>query len=334
QKKNQLTIKESYTIDNFFKRDSINGKYTADFYADYIDDQLPDISGQIKTPVSVNYPYSIDYTLKLTLPYGWDMDNEHESISRNGYKFIGDKTVSDQDLNLRYQFTYLKDYIPLNELSQYKTDIKDMKDNKLPFSFYYIPDLKKVPFKLNYLMLVITLIVVCALVYIGIRIYKNETREEQYYGKNSLPPAIGGWLIWLMIILFATAADFLIKLIDEGYYSISKWNLLTAESIITIHRTQLVFEVTGYVSLMCFSVFCLILMFKRRDITPRFLKTYYLVMVLFLFIDYFVNSLVKQNFSDYNVEPIIEAIIIAALWTYYLNTSVRVKETFVVPYPN
>ncbi|MGZ3766494.1 MAG: DUF3857 domain-containing protein, partial [Mucilaginibacter sp.] len=223
--KNELTTTESYTINNFFKRDSVNKKYTADFYANEIDSQLPAIDGQIKTPVAVNYPYSMDYTIKVTLPYGWDMDNEHDTISRNAYKFTSDKTVSDDDLTLRYQFAYFKNFVPQAELSEFKSDIKDLKDEKLFFSFSYTPDIKKVPFKINYLMLIITLILICVFVYGGIRIYKNETREASYFDRtNSFGLALGGWLIWLAIVLFATALGILINLIDDGYFSVSKWD--------------------------------------------------------------------------------------------------------------
>jgi hypothetical protein len=109
EEKNELTTIESYTINNFFKRDSVNGKYNADLYADYISNQLPKIDGQVKTPVAVNYPYSIDYTIKVAMPYRWDIGNEHDAVNRNAYKFISDKIVSDNELALRYQFVYLKD---------------------------------------------------------------------------------------------------------------------------------------------------------------------------------------------------------------------------------
>ncbi len=118
--KNELVTIENYIIPDFFKRDSINGKYTADFYADYIGEQLPDIDGQMKTPVAVNYPYAIDYTINIILPYGWDMDNEHYAISRGAYKFACDKTVWNDKLSLRYQFSYLQDYVPAYKIGEFK----------------------------------------------------------------------------------------------------------------------------------------------------------------------------------------------------------------------
>ncbi len=110
KEKNEIIITESYTINNFFKLDSVNKKYTVNFFVDYISRQLPDIDGQTKTPVSVNYPYNIDYTIKVPMTHGWDMANKPDTIIRKAYKFNSDKTVSDTDLTLRYQFTYLKDF--------------------------------------------------------------------------------------------------------------------------------------------------------------------------------------------------------------------------------
>src|SRR5260370_24868076 len=98
-------------------------------------------------------------------------------------------------------------------------------------------------------------------------------------------------------------------------------------------KALLTFEVIGYVSVICSSVFCLLLVLNKRDISPRFIKLNYLFTVIYLFVDYFFNAFVKQEFSNYDVQQIIQAVIVAALWTYYLNVSSRVKQTFVVPYP-
>ena len=73
---------------------------------------------------------------------------------------------------------------------------------------------------------------------------------------------------------------------------------------------------------------------KKRDIAPQFIKLNFLFNVIFLFAGYFFSGFVKQDFSNYSMERIIETVIVAALWTYYINTSNRVKQTFVVPYPN
>ena len=335
QEKNELTTVENYTIKNFFKRDSTNGKYTVDFYADYISQQLPNITGEIKTPVAVNYPYAIDYTTTVILANGWDIANEHYSINRDSYKFSYDQTVSDDKLSLRYQFAFFKDYISSDKLSEFKEDVKNLKDDKLSFNLIYTPDIKKVPFELNKLMFFISVLIAGIFVYGGLKVYKTETRDPAFYNsKNSMPQALGGWLIILIIVLIANPLNTIKDLIENDFYSVSKWNLVTTGINSVITRVLLIFEGAGNVALICFSVFCLVLIFKKRDIAARFIKLYYVSMVIFLFIDYFFNAFVEGKSSDYEMEQLIQQVIVAAVWTYYLNVSTRVTQTFVVPYPD
>ena len=75
----------------------------------------------------------------------------------------------------------------------------------------------------------------------------------------------------------------------------------------------MIFEITGHVALMCISAFCLILVLKKRDIAPRFIKFHFLRNVIFLFAGYFFSGFVKQDFSNYSMQRIIETVIIAAL---------------------
>jgi transglutaminase-like putative cysteine protease len=329
--KNVLTTIERYKISNFFKRDSVNGKYSADFYADDISRQLPDIADNVKTPVAIAYPYDMDLTIKIITANGWDIENEHNQISRNGYKFIADQTITGNELALRYQFSTLKNFIPVSELSDYRKDVKDLKDDKLDFNFYYIPDIKKVPFKLNMVMFIITVILICACTYAGFTIFRMPTTNSWHTTK--IAPPLGGWLIWLLIVLIATPLGIINNIVKDGHYATSTWDLYVAGAISTAHRALLIFELTGYIITICFSVFCIILVVRKRDIAPRFIKLYYLISVIFLFIDYFFTLYVKVDYANSSIEQLIEAVIMAALWTYLLNTSARVQETFIVPRP-
>ena len=331
---NKLTTTENYIIDNFFKVDTVNNKYTADFYANLIADQLPDVSGQVKTPVLVTYPYNMDYTTTITLPYGWDMVNSHTATTRDAYKFTGDHLINGNDLSLHYQFSYLSNVIPVDKLAEFRQDVKNLKDDWLYFSFYYIPDNKDVPFRSNDLMLIILAVIATIFIFGGIRVYQTVTREPNYYNRHVLAPPLGGWLVVLVIILLATALNFTKTLVDDGYLGLSKWDGVTAGSAATLNRAILVFEMIGYSSLICYAVFCLVLVFKKRDITPHFVKIFYLCLVCFLLIDDSVNAYITGRFPTYAVEQILKSVFIAICWTCYFNTSARAKATFVIPYPN
>jgi len=329
---NEFTTIETYTINDFFKRDTAEKKFHADFYIDYISNQLPKISGQSNYPVAVNYPNNIDYTINITMPNGWDITNEHYELNREAYQLKTDQIISDDKLSLHYQFAYLKKYVSQDNLPQFKQDIKDFKDDKLYFSFYYTPNIKIVPFHLNKLMILLTAIVAGLFVYAGFTIYTIQTREANFYNQQYTSPPIGGWLIVLIIVLCATPLNFIKTLVDGRYFSMSEWDFITVGVGSILNRALLIFETIGYVSFTCYSIFCIVLVAKKRDITTHTLKIYYISMVSFLFIDYFFNGYVNGKFSNYEGEQILKSVLVAACWTYYLNTSTRVRSTFIIPY--
>ena len=332
--KNEFITIENYKIPGFYKLDSINQKYSADLYVDDIAQQLPSLTGQVKTPVSVTYPYSIDHTIEVNTPNGWDIADEHNSINRDAYQFRFDQTVSGTDLSLRYQFTYVKDNVPADQVADFKKDIKDLKDDKLSYNFFYIPDIKNVPFQLNHWMLIVTVIVTGLFAFGGLKVYHWQTRELNHFSKSSFPPPLGGWLIVLAIVLVGTPLWVIKKFIDESFYSMSKWDLVTTGVSSDLHRISLLFEGAGYVAMICYSLFCLVLVLQKRDITAKYIKSYYIFIVMFLFVDTVFTSLIQNKLLSYDIEQFIKMVIVAALWTYYLNTSVRVQQTFIVPYPN
>ncbi|HWZ02663.1 MAG TPA: DUF2569 domain-containing protein, partial [Mucilaginibacter sp.] len=331
--KNELITIESYKIHDFFKRDSVTGKYNADFYADYVRHQLPDVDGQVNTPVSVNYPYNIDYTIHIFMPGGWDnISDEQYELNRSTYKFATDKKVKGDDLALHYQFAYLKDYVPMDKLTEFKQDIKDLKDDKLSYSFYYIPDIEKMPFKLNRIMFLVSIVVVCLFTLLALKIYKTETREETFANRVYAAPALGGWLIVLITVIFASALRMTNHLVEDGYFGMSKWDYFTNGEISLIYRALLLFEMIANMGLISYCCFCLLLIFKKRDIAPPMIKRLLLFSVLFISCDYLLNTFLKAQLSNYDDEQIIQAVVMAAIWTYYLNVSTRVKATFIVPY--
>ncbi len=333
REKDELTTIESYSIPDYFKRDS-TGKFNADFYADYISSKLPEITDQLKTAVAVNFPYAIDYKVHIILPAGWDMENVHYTINRDNYRFSLDKTVSGDDLTLYYQFAYLQNYIPADKLNEFKQDIKNLKDNQLYFNFSYIPDVDKQPFQLNRLMIMIAFFVIAVCGFFALRIYQKQTSDTIYYTRNSFPPVLGGWLIVLLIVLILAVIEIIYHVFDKGYFDMSQWDFFSTGLNSIINRILLIFELIGYTIATCYSLFCIALMLNRRDITAKYIKGYYVFIVAFLFLHYLFNAVFKREFTNDDVAQFIKVVIVSAGWTYYLNISDRAKQTLVKPYKN
>jgi len=334
--KNILTTVEHYKITDFFKKDSTTGKYNADFYADDIKHELPSITNQNKTPVAVTYPFNVDHTKKIILPNQWDIDGAHAGISRDAYKFSSDYTASGDTLSLNYKFSYLKNFVPVDKLDQFKQDISQLEDRELGYSIT-IPaswesDTETSNF--NQWMLNLALLIALVLGIGGFLIYRRETPAIVFeYGSTFIP--IGGWLVLVMIGLFITPVFSLVNLDNGNYFDMKTWAKLGTYTHRSAFEAHFVFEMCGHVIFLCFSAFCLVLFLKKRDILPRCIIAYFVFGLVFNVANLvFANSIPNVKVPESYLTAVIRSVVTAAIWIPYFIVSTRVKETFIVPYPS
>jgi len=97
-------------------------------------------------------------------------------------------------------------------------------------------------------------------------------------------------------------------------------------------RLLLIYKMAGYVFISCYAAFCFVLMLKRRDILPKYIIGLYISIPSFLFINYILVS--GFNFESGNIGvSLIRSVIVSGIWISYFKRSVRVEQTFIVPYP-
>jgi hypothetical protein len=335
EQKNILTTIERYKITDFFKKDSTSGKYDANFYADPIKDELPEITNQTKAPVAVNYPFNEDYTVRVILPNGWDIPAVHDTLKRGYYTFSSAYTTQGDTLSLNYKFAYLKSFIPVDKLEEFKQDIKKLNDDELSYSVSYSPHAgESQSTDFNQWMLNLALVIVLIAGIAGLLIYRTETPGIVFsYGATFNP--LGGWLILVAIGLFLTPVSVIYALSNSHHFKMSTWNAFGTYSYGNALKAQLIFEVSGDVILMCYAIFCLILFLNRRDILPKFIIGYFAFALIFCIADYiFVSSASHFKVPSTYQTSIVRATVIAAIWIPYFLRSERVKETFIVPYPS
>ncbi|HTK19175.1 MAG TPA: DUF3857 domain-containing protein [Mucilaginibacter sp.] len=327
--KNILTTIESYSIGDLYKKDTVSGRANAEFYASYIGDELPTIAAHVKTPVAVSFPFNYDYTIKIVDENGWRIPDAHNEIKRNAYQFLSDYSVTEDTLALHYQFAYLKDYVAAERVEEFKNDINQLKNGDLSYSVGY--GMSNAPFVANGWMIVGACLIIVLMGYIGFRIFKTETPGIVFTEGASFTP-IGGWLIIVMIGLGGTAIGVVMELINGHYFAVSKWNTFMTGSNSVEFRGLLIYRVTGYVFICCYAVFCFILMLKRRDILPRYIVGFYISVPVFFVLSYILA--LGFNFNTENLQlPMVRAIIFAGVWISYFKRSIRVEQTFIVPYP-
>jgi hypothetical protein len=333
EQKNVLTTIERYKISDFFKKDSVTGANSADFYAEFIKDQLPAITNQTKTPVDVNYPFNEDYTIKVIMPFGWNITGRENSIKRDVYQFSSDYSASEDTLSLNYKFTYLKDYVPVVKIEEFKKDIKELTDNALSYAISYTPLDTGTNSNINQWMLNFCLIIILILGIIAVFIYRRETPGIAFsYGTSFTP--IGGWLILIGIGLFLMPIVMIQGLINNNYLNINTWNHYDAVKGGFLLKVQLIFNVAGIVVIMCYAVFCLVLLLNKRDILPKYIIGFFSFRILFRIAEYILIVARHRTPSSKFMEYGIITIIVSAVWIAYFLKSTRVEETFIVPHPS
>jgi hypothetical protein len=334
--KDVLTTIEHYKITDYFKRDSASSQYSADFYADCIKQELPTITNQTKTPVSVTYPFNADHTVKIILPGGWDVDPVHKQISRDAYKFSSDYNISGDTLSLNYKFSYLANFVPVDKLDEFKHDISRLADKELAYSVNISSnaDGSEQSADFNQWMFNLALLLILIMGVAGFIIFRMETPGILFaYGSTFTP--IGGWLVLIAFGLFITPVWAVVNLLNGNYFNMNIWKTFGTYSYKASLRAHLVFEMSGHVIFFGLSIFCLVLFLMRRDILPRYIIGYFAFGLVFNITNMiFVSNASHFKVADAYSAAIVRSFITAAIWIPYFIRSTRVKETFIVPYPS
>ncbi|HEY8929778.1 MAG TPA: DUF3857 domain-containing protein [Mucilaginibacter sp.] len=331
--KNELTTIEKYKITDYFKKDTTTGYYSTSFYASEIKQQLPEITNQTKTPIATGYPFDEDFTTIMYFPLGWDITEKHDAINRDAYQFSSDYSASGDTLTLNYKFKYLQKFVPVEKLGEFKDDIKKLSDTDLSYSIDFNPDATKQAAMVNKWLVGLVAVIILACAFLGIFIYRRETPGIVFeYGQTFVP--IGGWLILVTIGLCLTPLIEVVNLIDTNYFTMLVWKRISTYSYGDKLKAHVIFKIVGDTLLICYAVFCLVLMLKRRDILPKFIIGYFLYAVVLRIGDYAMISYAsKLQIPDEFGETIFRTIVVAAIWVPYFMRSTRVKQTFIVPYP-
>jgi transglutaminase-like putative cysteine protease len=332
EENNKVTTIEHYLISDLLKKGKETGRFTAGFYANYINDLLPVIPNKAVSPVALSFPLNVNYTIQVVMHDGWNIEEGHNEIKRYAYVFKSKSSAENDTLSVNYQLVYLKDFIPVNKLDETRDDAKKISDNELSYGFTFTPDVSKVPFHFNYWMFLAVAIFVAGLVIQAMRIYKTETKSLMFVNWRYQMP-IGGWLILIALGLAITPLAIFVTIINNGSFDLSKWNLALPGASKAVYKAAFAFEIFGNIFSICYTSFCFFLLIKRRDILPKFVIGLYAYYVVFHFVDYALLQATGVKLDIDDSKDIMRSMVAAAIWIPYFIKSTRVQKTFIMPYP-
>jgi len=330
---NEITIIEHYFIPEFGAKSKESGRLEAGFYANFISDQLATTNVKNKYPRTVHFPCKIDYTIRVTLRSGWSVEEHSKEIKADAYSFQSNISAAKDTLVLNYRFSYLKNYIPVEQLDQYNADVKNIKDNELSYSFNYLPGDIRQTYNTNYWM--VLLVITLGLTATGIfaYIYHIKTPEVIFEPGATFVP-LGGWLILVGIGLAWSSVLITVGMINSTYFNLNFWQGLAGTRNEFLTKCLIIFEVIFNTVRLCYVVFCLILLLNKRDILPKYITWYLIGSAALILVDAVAAYFINNDVDNETIKNVVRAIIAAAIWVPYFKMSTRVRETFIVPYPH
>ena len=344
--KNELSIKESYTIPNLWTTDK-KGKRSFDFIVKTIRDYLPDLpDGRSGAPLSLAYPLQVRYTLRLNMPEEWDFNSGPLHIRNKAYHFDFTPEYSGKEIILRYSLLTFTDHIDPADIQQYKDDFKEM-DDRVSFSLYkdgsdLAPTLD--PASAHRARTVSTnsrpiqpcwpaiwLSFFYALFASRLFIYLNTRSGMTYYTPGSGYP-IGGWTLVLGLCIGAGLLVDAYQFFSANYYSHDNWIAWSnagGTGMQYLYLGQLVIQL-NFIAGACAVLYWFL---RKRDIFPRMFVLYAAIVLggRLALVALFYSIPIPAELIAYRADlpwAVVRSSVYAAIWITYVLRSGQVKSTF------
>jgi hypothetical protein len=284
--KNTVTVSKRYAIPQLWNTEK-NGKRYFEFRSRILEQNLPDpADAPDNTPLGLNYPFNVHYTLNIVLPEDLGFSDSPLHIHNDSYQFDFVPQINGSNMTLHYTLKTLRDNIPAADLQQYKADYKKIADR---ISFQLVnnitpdnapreePSAAPAPTTLSLrdwkvCWPAIWLTFFYCLLFSRLFQYLNSRGEETLYAPGSGYP-LGGWIALLGISLGTIIVSEFGGLLMADYYSNTRYieyGNAGGPTMQYIFLSQLAIHlsfIAGAASLLYW-------FFKKRDIFPRMFLWY------------------------------------------------------------
>ncbi len=229
-----------------------------------------------------------------------------------------------------HNFELLKNTVPGDSIESFLMQIDKVKDEMHYYLTYNNNNLTK--FKISWISILIALISTILSVLLMIFIYKKYDPQPDYRHTNK---PFGGWLILPIIGLLTTPLVLCIQIFTQHFFNQNTWvNIYQSpETLPTASAFLIAGEIIYNFFILTFSIFLIILLFKKRSSFPNLISVYYTVALLGAIVDLVFSKiimpdLITASLNNDSVQTIVRLLFVAFIWIPYFQFSERVKTTF------
>ncbi len=333
EKDNVITLTERYTIENIWQRkDSADNTHFVEFYPPYISQQLRKLTGKTRvSPVSLSYPFDLDYSLILELPESWNVKDDLQSVSRDAYSFdLSSFYDSKKHIwTVSYQYKNLKDFVEASDFRQYQDDVRKIADT-LGKSLTWNPDVPDGGGDKNHAMLFSGLLVLIFAILAAYRYYRYSLPVTE----TEAAADFSGWVVVLGIGVVLSPLVNLIELVTsiDDYISMASWSALSRKA--WYYRAFLALEWITYILIIVAGVLIIFLYFRKRN---TFRQTF-IATRIYMIVFSLISTIIVYSTPEMGTELTeffrkgIQTLLGNLVWLMYVYRSQQVRETFVLPY--
>jgi transglutaminase-like putative cysteine protease len=336
---NELSITENYLIPEFWQKDTVTntGMIKATFEALLIESYLVNSkTRQRKMPVVLRFPTNIIENIEVELPEPWNITAESNSFQMDGITFKYNYSIAQNTIYLNYNFNITEDHIPVEKVENY-FELLDVIYKNVTYQITYTPggsisadaaatdQAFAVSGATNKTLVTFSFFYLFVVSYFFSRLYLINYKLQA--GKALLPATgIGGVLIPFAIALCIFPVYLFFNLISSGYFDLDKMNSLC--DLNEYWGFMIVFKVICILTLLAYSVFLLILFFRRRSSFIHFFVAF-VIISFFLSIMEAVFSLKMLGYEHASFVHIFITMLVGACSIPFITLSERVKRTFI-----
>ncbi|MBZ5855860.1 DUF3857 domain-containing protein [Flavihumibacter profundi] len=333
---NKILIEENYIIPEIWTY-SEEGKKEMPVVAKAIMEKLISPKNHYGgAPLSLNYPADLRYSIKIRMPQDWSFPIEPLELSTNSYSYKFSPAFSGNRIELNYAFKTLKDHIPADEVTAFKTDYKKI-DNTLQFELYKnTTDTGNQPkITLPGQNIYWPAVLLCMI--IGSGGYLLFHRYNRYYipgnSRINYEDKFNAWTIFLGITLVISLLFQVYNFIKNDFFNLSNYKTLQSMAGNGLMYTSLL-ELVLSATWITANLALVYWFFKKRDIFPRIFMYYIASIVvgnLLLLITYkFVNiEKYVPGTENSTIRDIFRILFYGMIWVPYTMRSENVKQVFI-----
>ncbi len=327
---NRVIVRESYTIKKIWEENTSDKSIYCDIYPivleTYID--YPKAANR-KIPYYLGTPFSFEQTTEINMPEHWNGENVKSSVNGTGIKYSNSIACEGSKITVKHKYSLLQSSIPGDSIETFLKEIDEV-NAELHYYVTYNPDRAK--FKVSWISILLVLLSASLTTLLSVFLYKHYNPKPQEPDTNK---PIGGWMILPLIGLCLTPPILIFQIFSQDFFNHNIWvGVYSAEtslplSYLFILGGELVYNVFQFT----FSIFLVVLFFKKRTSLPNLISIFYIIVLVitvsdFLALKFLLSDLYSQTDPSESFKLILRALVAVVVWVPYFQISERVKETF------